>query len=1031
MPLSWSSRLASAALLALAALALAVALVPSATAQSTQCTTMSGGNYHGSGIKVMNVGCGVNAGPPSYNGADAVRLGGWTEGTNLITSFEVNEPFNAAAHPSDVATAVWYQASIGVGTNGAGGSSAGTCYFNGDNGWQSSNGDTLSYTASAGPPPSGAAAIYKDSGCAGGGLLQGSMSYRWQKFRGYYCNEMDVIYPEAVIGVASGSVVQWTPSQANTNAGLAIEYTAEASSGNLIDDTGYSTASFTVGTTTFNLVPAAPTATVTVSGTTVTITINRGTDNGVELPFGYYIYEGATQLNTNPLNRATYPSYYAPGAVASNWDSSALTYTISGVSVGTHTYTVKEANCRGESPGATVTATVVAPLSCSPPSTSGVAIGGSVSLTASGGTTPYNWAFVGTPVGSPSTFTGSPFVPTFPSSGTYTIRVTDASSPAQTATCTVSVSTPPPPPPTCSPGTVSLMVGTTQTFTAGGGSGSYSWTTTGGASPPTQASGSTFVTQWPSAGTFTVTVNSNGATAVCNVTITTTPPPPPPPVLGCSPGTSALSLGGSATFTASNAGSSVSWSAPGADTSSGTGTTFTTSFSSTGTFQVTVTSSGQTATCNVTVTATCGSATADFEPSSATPEVGQAVSFSDLSHPQAALTSARLWDFGDGGSANETSPSHTYTQPGTFHVHLTVVERGSNCASTADRTITVQAPSSSAPSTPNGGSSGGGGGGVSLPVADAGGDQAVREGTNVTLHGTSSDPGAHLTWRLAQTSGGDVPTSGSGSDLTFVAPMLADPSQPLVYVYELVATNGAGNSPPSSARITVGPADLRPIADAGPDADAIAGAVVTLDGTASHDPEGKALTYAWEHLAGLPITLSAPTAAKPTFVAPAGADGSVDFKLTVSDGRWSATDSVRVWIKPAPAPTGGIVATRGTDGAFAFTAPTASTYAWDFGDNTTSSAAAPTHTYAKAGAYNVRLVTQDASGQHTFQTPVTALPAKSTPQENAVSATAGWVWPALIGGMVLVLALAVVGVALLVRAKRNGKAADGPSDPSS
>ena len=46
------------------------------------------------------------------------------------------------------------------------------------------------------------------------------------------------------------------------------------------------------------------------------------------------------------------------------------------------------------------------------------------------------------------------------------------------------------------------------------------------------------------------------------------------------------------------------------------------------------------------------------------------------------------------------------------------------------------------------------------------------------------------------------------------------------------------------------------------------------------------------------------------------------------------------------------------------------TYAWDFGDGTTSTAANPTHTYAAAGSYTVRLTVSDGVNS-TFAPPIT------------------------------------------------------------
>ncbi|MBM3810450.1 MAG: hypothetical protein FJW20_02320 [Acidimicrobiia bacterium] len=74
-----------------------------------------------------------------------------------------------------------------------------------------------------------------------------------------------------------------------------------------------------------------------------------------------------------------------------------------------------------------------------------------------------------------------------------------------------------------------------------------------------------------------------------------------------------------------------------------------------------------------------------------------------------------------------------------------------------------------------------------------------------------------------------------------------------------------------------------PVADAGPDQIGAAAGTITLDGSASFDPDGDPITYAWSQIAGPAVTLSAPTAARTTFTA---AEGNVySFRLTVRDDK--------------------------------------------------------------------------------------------------------------------------------------------------
>jgi len=80
---------------------------------------------------------------------------------------------------------------------------------------------------------------------------------------------------------------------------------------------------------------------------------------------------------------------------------------------------------------------------------------------------------------------------------------------------------------------------------------------------------------------------------------------------------------------------------------------------------------------------------------------------------------------------------------------------------------------------------------------------------------------------------------------------------------------------------TVRKGNAAPVADAGANQILPAGATVTLDGSASYDPDGDPITYQWVQEGGPAVTLSAPTAAKTNFSAATGQNYS--FRLTVKD----------------------------------------------------------------------------------------------------------------------------------------------------
>jgi len=94
------------------------------------------------------------------------------------------------------------------------------------------------------------------------------------------------------------------------------------------------------------------------------------------------------------------------------------------------------------------------------------------------------------------------------------------------------------------------------------------------------------------------------------------------------------------------------------------------------------------------------------------------------------------------------------------------------------------------------------------------------------------------------------------------------------------------------------PINRPPLADAGPDQSVAIGKLVSLDGSASRDPEGATLSHAWpliDRPAGSAATLTAANSVRPTFTA--DVPGQYIAQLIVSDGPFaSAPDTVRITV---------------------------------------------------------------------------------------------------------------------------------------
>jgi sugar lactone lactonase YvrE len=184
------------------------------------------------------------------------------------------------------------------------------------------------------------------------------------------------------------------------------------------------------------------------------------------------------------------------------------------------------------------------------------------------------------------------------------------------------------------------------------------------------------------------------------------------------------------------------------------------------------------------------------------------------------------------------------------------------------------------------------------PVADAGTAGPTNEGSLVRLNGANSfDPdGDPLTFSWVQLAGAPVTLADADTATpTFTAPLLAGGrGESAILTFQLTVSDGALSST-DDVSVVIERVNHPPVADAGSPQTVHSGTLVTLNGSASSDPDGDPFTYEWVQLSGPPALLDSADAAMPSFTAPFLA-GSADllFQLTINDGLLSATATVVV-----------------------------------------------------------------------------------------------------------------------------------------
>lgn len=201
---------------------------------------------------------------------------------------------------------------------------------------------------------------------------------------------------------------------------------------------------------------------------------------------------------------------------------------------------------------------------------------------------------------------------------------------------------------------------------------------------------------------------------------------------------------------------------------------------------------------------------------------------------------------------------------------------------------------------------------IAAPVANAGPDVTVNPGNSVSLNGNGSydlnTPALPIiSYAWTQLSGVAVTLSGANTATpSFTAPPV--PPAGATLVFKLSASNGQSVNPGTDTVNVYVRGNLPPVANAGANRSVFdtdnndVPTIVTLDGSASFDPEGAPLAYVWTQTGGPAVALQNVAIATPSFVAPdmhdhlGGTPPPIDltFHLKVSDGTLTTETDVMI-----------------------------------------------------------------------------------------------------------------------------------------
>jgi PKD repeat protein len=327
-----------------------------------------------------------------------------------------------------------------------------------------------------------------------------------------------------------------------------------------------------------------------------------------------------------------------------------------------------------------------------------------------------------------------------------------------------------------------------------------------------------------------------------------------------------------------------------------------------------------------------------------TAEEGANIPFTAIvSDPGSADTHSYEWDFGDGSPlATSAQASHRYADNGSYTATLTVTD-DDGASHSDERILTITNAN---------------------PLANAGEDQEVNEGDNVTFSGSGSDAGSADTLSYAWVFG-----DGSEAEGANVSHIYVDNG---VFTATLTVTDDDGGSHSDNQTVTV--LNVDPVANAGQDQSGNEGEVLSFTGTATDVGIEDTLTYSWAFGDG--------ASANGQSVNHSYRDNGVFTAiLTVTDddgGSHSDNQTVAIAnVDPVANAGSDQAANEGDSVTFSGSLTDAGaddthTYVWRFGDGASASGLSVTHRYADNGVFTAILtVTDDDGGSHSDDQTVT------------------------------------------------------------